>query len=250
MKFISSCLALLALSACHSQALNLTSQSPVGFNQELMQTQFPSAKAIDVSQGQFKTPAAFGFSLKFSEPEFQTLASSSGGVAKTGSDLSDFNLYLLECVTSGVPAAGTATVPVDLEAAPNCGVVYQVKKLKAGGFAGSQSFVFENIPPNSAANKNYFVAVAAEQTGANISQPTGYIIGGATPSNGPIALSNSGGNGSGSVHVDANYSLAGQTSSLGIALVLRAEKGAKVDSTVNVTDGTASYSGSISVSTP
>lgn len=237
---------LLAVSACQA---SLSSQ-PTG-SQPVIQTQpSHSTESIDIARGQFTSPAAFGVSVQFLEPGFQTQASSSGGLAKSAADLTDFNLYLLECVTASVPTAGSAGSPVDLEADPNCAVVYQNKRAKAGGFAGSQSFLFENLPVNSAANKSYFVAIAGEQSSLNISKPTGYIIGGATPSNGPVALSATGGNGSGGVHVDSNYSIASQTGSLGVALNLLSEHGAKIDSTVTVTGGTTGYSGSISVSTP
>lgn len=206
---------------------------------------------IDVGQGKVKTPAAFAVNFQFQEESgFHTQASTSGGEGKTGTDISDFRVYLFECQSASLPAPGSPGSPVDLDADPNCSRVHDALISKAAGFSGSQSFIFDNVPESSSAGQRFYVGVVALEAALNITSETGYVFNGSPNSNGALALSSSGGNGSGGVHVATGYDVSAESTALGVNVTLLSDKGANLDSNVTVANGNTSYSGSIGVSSP
>lgn len=184
---------------------------------------------IDVGQGK-KTPAVLSMTVNFKDAgDFKTQLSSSG--VPSGATLNQLRVFLLE--SNGAPAPGDITALVK-----NAGGTLITR---AG--LGPHTFVFANVPANAATMK-YTVGVTPL-----LDVPTGpptapYKINLlATPNThnhgalGLVAISSTGGEGAGQVHVDANYQVS-NTAPLGISLTLRNEAGAQIDSSATVTNGT------------
>ncbi len=184
---------------------------------------------IDVGQGK-KTPAVLSMTVNFTNAEaFKTQASVSG--VPSGATLNQLRVFLLE--STGAPAAGNITALVK-----NAGGTLITR---AG--LGPHTFVFANVPANAATMK-YYVGVSPllnVPTGPPTAPYTLNLL--ATPNThnhgvlGLVAISSTGGEGAGEVHVDANYQVS-NLAALGIALTLRNETGASIDSQATITNGT------------
>lgn len=225
-----------AASALSLEGIQFATLSPAA--QQLIQTARTQTKAeniavLDVGQGQ-KTPAAFSVTLNFKQPEiFKTLDSSSGIPASTIA--SHVELLLLE--NNAPPPSGDVS---SLVVFPLSGYARVTKNLS--GSPPTQTIVFSNIPPNSTGKKYYVAARMIYENSSpfyvlNLVNPT------STPrwhgnSTNPVVVSSSGGDGNGGVFVDSNYQIPpSDTAPLQMAITLLDEKGATIDSRINVTEG-------------
>ncbi len=225
-------------------------------------TQASVAHVFDL--GSRNSKASFVFTLKFKDGQqnnlFTTKVSSSGHNRKTAlSNLTHFKVHLLDLPT--YPAGdqvfdGTSSF-----------VKFSSGLIAATG--ASQSFVFRNVPATgSGGTQHYFVAIEAYEeapaaTFTNITNDTPFIV---SPSNrilidpdgvgvqAPVFAyrTDTGGDDpgsfAGSVVVDSNHDIAvAQQDAIGATLTLWDEQGAKLDSQVTVTDGSATYQGTIAV---
>lgn len=189
---------------------------------------------IDVGQGK-KSTATLSMTVNFQNAaDFKTQISASG--VPSGATLNQLRVFLLE--SNGTPAPGDITSLVK-----NTGG----SLINRTGL-GPHTFVFANVPANAASMK-YYIAVSAL-----LDVPTGpptapYKINlNATPNShnhgslGLVAVSTTGGEGAGQVHVDANYQVS-TTTAIGISMTLRNEAGAQIDSSATVTNGTTGIPG-------
>ncbi|MBT9545377.1 MAG: hypothetical protein IV090_08310 [Candidatus Sericytochromatia bacterium] len=187
-----------------------------------------NVSVIDVGQGK-KTPAVLSMTVNFKNAEaFKTQASVSG--VPSGATLNQLRVFLLE--SNGAPAPGNITALVK-----NAG-----GSLITRAGLGPHTFVFANVPANAATMK-YYVGVSPllnVPTGPPTAPYTLNLL--ATPNThnhgalGLVALSTTGGEGAGEVHVDANYQVS-NPAVLGIAMTLRNETGASIDSQATITNG-------------
>lgn len=142
------------------------------------------------------------------------LANSSGSPAALVSEIDQFRLYLIDAAS---PPSGALTVshgPFDVNAA-----------LLEGG----QTLVFRNLPPSQG---DYYVAVQAlNSANQNLTRlNTGWSINGES-----VTLSTQGGEGTGQMAVNANYTVSTATP-LEVFLNLRDAEGARLDIPLTVTD--------------
>ncbi|MGE3725520.1 MAG: hypothetical protein AB7I41_08220 [Candidatus Sericytochromatia bacterium] len=193
-----------------------------------------NVSVIDVGQGK-KTPAVLSLTVNFKEAgDFKTQISSSG--VPSGATLNQLRVFLLE--SNGAPAPGDITALVK-----NAG-----GSLISRSGLGPHTFVFANVPANAATMK-YYIGVSALLDVPSGPPTAPYKINLiATPNThnhgalGLVAISGSGGEGAGQVHVDANYQVS-NTAALGISMTLRNEAGAQIDSSATVTNGTTGIPG-------
>ncbi|PIQ27688.1 hypothetical protein COW36_07270 [bacterium (Candidatus Blackallbacteria) CG17_big_fil_post_rev_8_21_14_2_50_48_46] len=194
---------------------------------------------VDLGQGR-KTGASFSMTLNFKDaPGFATQASTSG--VPSGAGLNQLRVYLLE--SAAAPGAGDISALVK-----NTGGT-----AVARSGVGAQTFVFANVPANTA-GKKYWVGVSAELNITTGPAPAPYTLNlVATPnthfegtSAKLVAVSSAGGEGAGQVFVDANYQVS-NTTALSLSMTLKNETGATIDSAVTVNNGTTGI-GAISAS--
>lgn len=258
----SSALALI-LAACGPQTtlvqpdphINGVSAQAQKWVQEFEQQGQGNVQILDVGKGKKQTSAAIAINFTYANSaDFSTKTSQNGWEGKTFTDLNRFHVYLLECDSNALPTADPLTPP-DLSIS-GCDWKFDGHVDKVGGFSGNQVFIFDNVdvssPPFVSEDFRYYVAIAAEEntTFNNITGPiSGFTIGSPAPSsNGPVALSNSGGNGSGGVKIEAGYVVkSGEESSLGVNISLQSDQGAFIDSNVVVAPGSTTYTGSVGV---
>ncbi|HEY9840682.1 MAG: hypothetical protein ACAI44_20290 [Candidatus Sericytochromatia bacterium] len=150
--------------------------------------------------------------------DFRLKDSSSGAAASKAADIDHFVVYLLE-----TDAAPSAEVKERVVAGP---------MIVPGGVTGpEQGFIFRNVAANQPGLK-YFVGLQARDAGdVNLTAETGVLLNAE-----PLAVSNTGGDGSGAVSVGADLSI-GQAQPLMVILPLLDARGAALDTRVSVTDG-------------
>jgi hypothetical protein len=208
---------------------------------------------LDVGNGQ-KTAAAFNVSLKFTDgtnSNFATKASSSGVPASTVANKVEITLMEFD----GAPPGTGALPPGNIKH-----TAILNKALTGCPTTCVQSFTFTNVLANANATSKYYVASrliyenAAPLYRLNLIKPPSTPITLATGSvTGPIVLTDRGGSGnSGGVFVDPQFQINATDTGqlfLNAPMQLDDEKGASIDSRVNVTDGSSGIPG-INVTSP
>lgn len=212
-------LALLFLvSGCQSQP----TPSPI-LPFSLLENLAPGTREVySIDMGDRQSKASFLVKLELHKGNFKTQASQSGHAAYTFGTIQGIRVFLVS--SASFPAPGVLT--------PVGGNIYTINQTFSGL---SKDLTFHNVAPGS-----YYVAASVFTTGVgpfnaftNMSKPTSF-----TYSEGPVAVSSSGGMGgpnNGRVEVDAQYQVTGN-SQLVVPLFLADEVGAKIETQVNLID--------------
>lgn len=220
----------LALSACNSPAAQDTVQN------NTVSPPAQSLSVIDLKQGK----GSMRITLKAQGAEnFGIKANTDGQTAKTGSQVSNLEIFLFDIDSGSRPTPGTVASPFDLDTAGITNVNSSIIS-----FTGStQTVLLQNIPANINTGGRFFIGVRALESTENITAPnTGFSYG--TGTNLQLALSDSGGDTAapGGVSVDATY-LVSNTAPLGVSVPLKNAVGATLDAQVSVSDGNTSLPG-------
>ncbi len=267
LKFLSLATGLSLLAACFN------SQAPTPLSNQTIANPMPGVlaaaqkiqanKPIVFDLGSKTSKAAFSFTIKPAngklDENFKTKASASGHAQKTfAANLTHYRVHLLD-----LPSVPTGDQMLNGPFTFSSGLI-------ADNNTATQTFIFKNVPANSNASNHYAVAIEAYETGVNITNDTPFVV---APAN-RIRIDQDGAGGSffpqwayrtngggddvggggtfdGGVYVDANHDIpttpSDQTDTLTATLTLWDELGATIDSNVTVSDGNASYNGTIVV---
>lgn len=176
---------------------------------------------FDIGKG--KKGASFSTKIKFEE-KLRIKSNINGSVAKLISDIYKVDAYLLEL--DSFPTTGSDP----LSSIVNGGAILNIKRT-----GSSFSIMFKNVPINNS-GKKYFVGLVAKDLNGNIisKNPTPDWTG--TSTNKGLAITNSGGDGSGFVTVNSSYQLS-STLPLTASIALLDAVGAQIDSTATIVNG-------------
>ncbi|MGE3725516.1 MAG: hypothetical protein AB7I41_08200 [Candidatus Sericytochromatia bacterium] len=181
-----------------------------------------TTELYSIDMGDPRSSASFLVKLNLNKGGFQTKASQSGHAAYTFGAIQGVRVFLVS--SASFPSPGVLS--------PVGGNIYTINQTFSGL---SKDLTFHNVAPGA-----YYVAASVFTTGVgpfnavtNMSKATSF-----TYSEGPVAVSNSGGMGganNGRVEIDANYQVTG-TTQLVVPLFLEDEVGAKIETQVNLID--------------
>lgn len=200
-----------------------------------------SVHFVDLGKGKVQTPASVVLKLQMPQSGAFSTKASSGGVAKSETDISDLQVFLYEMSSGSAPAAGTCPgAAVDVAGAS--GVTLKHVQLIPVNLSGgpstfTQTVIFQNIPPNSVGGAKYFIGVRALEGSNNITtcldgfkQDAGTHDGISVSAGGPIGLAASGN------EVTSSFSVS-PTTPQSVSIRLLPVSGASLDATISVQPG-------------